>query len=510
MNYPFWDQPIGYGLLMATIAVLHVFVSHFAIGGGLYLVVTEHRARKRNDQPSLLYLEKMSKFFALTTLVFGAVTGVGIWFVIGLLNPAATETLIHNFVWGWATEWTFFVVEIAAALIYFYSWRTMSAGNHLKIGWIYFIAAWLSLVVINGILAFMLTPGNWLQTGSFWAGFLNPTYFSSVFFRTGVCVLLAGLFGMLVTSRQKDISVRSRLTRYNAIWGLVGLAIMAPTFYWYWQTIPADIIETARLSMPTPMAAATGSYWNAGILVVLLVVFGLVIPKRNHVVVAVLMLGVGLSYFGEFEWFRESIRKPWIVTGYMYGNGLRAADLPTYQSDGLLTHIAFRSDQPGRDLFNRACRSCHTIDGYKPLAPVFNGTDPAFVAGMVMGTEALKGNMPPFAGTQADADMIAEHIWSEVDQRPFAEVYNLQGAALGKKVYDVRCGKCHEIGGFNDKSSTLVGLEREDYEGILEMAEDLGEAMPAFTGDDTEREALIDYLLTLQNEQVTGGTNAGL
>ena len=115
MGYPFWDVDIGYGLLMATISVIHVFVSHFAIGGGLYLVMAETTARKKNDTLRLEFLQKLSKFFVLVTVVFGALTGVGIWFVIGLLNPAATELLIHNFVWGWAIEWTFFAVEIAAA-----------------------------------------------------------------------------------------------------------------------------------------------------------------------------------------------------------------------------------------------------------------------------------------------------------------------------------------------------------------------------------------------------------
>jgi hypothetical protein len=144
MNYPFWDIPIGYGLLMAAISILHVFISHFAIGGGLYLVITETIARKRNDTATLQYLEGLSKFFVLTTLVLGALTGVGIWFVIGLLSPAATDLLIHNFVWAWAIEWTFFVIEIAAALFYYYGWKRMSAADHVKIGWIYFVAAWLS------------------------------------------------------------------------------------------------------------------------------------------------------------------------------------------------------------------------------------------------------------------------------------------------------------------------------------------------------------------------------
>ena len=152
MSYPFWDVGIGYGVLMALIAIPHVFVSHFAIGGGLYLVVAETSARRAGDSLRLEYLQRLSKFFVLITLVFGAVTGVGIWFIIGLLNPAATEALIHNFVWAWATEWTFFAIEICSAMVYYYGWKKMSAVNHEIVGWIYFGAAWMSLFIINGII----------------------------------------------------------------------------------------------------------------------------------------------------------------------------------------------------------------------------------------------------------------------------------------------------------------------------------------------------------------------
>jgi len=227
MHYPFWDQPIGYGVLMAVIAVFHVFVSHFAIGGGLYLVVNEHLARRDGDMARLAFLEKLSKFFAMVTLVAGALTGVGIWFVIGLLAPAATEALIHNYVWGWATEWTFFVVEIAAAMLYFYGWKRLTAKAHLTLGWIYFVAAWLSLAVINGILTFMLTPGRWLVTGDFWQGFFNPTYWPSLVLRTGVCVMLAGLYALLVASRLEAGDFKARTVRQAAGWAVVGLAVTA-------------------------------------------------------------------------------------------------------------------------------------------------------------------------------------------------------------------------------------------------------------------------------------------
>src|SRR5271166_3703097 len=104
MNYPVWQLAFTGGLLIAAIAVLHVFVSHFAVGGGAYLVLTERRAYSSNDSELLGYVRHHSKFFALLTLVFGAVTGVGIWFTIGLVSPEATSSLIHTFVWGWAID----------------------------------------------------------------------------------------------------------------------------------------------------------------------------------------------------------------------------------------------------------------------------------------------------------------------------------------------------------------------------------------------------------------------
>ena len=49
MDYPIWDVTMGGGVLMALVAVTHVIVSHFAIGGGLVLVVTESIGVRRDD-----------------------------------------------------------------------------------------------------------------------------------------------------------------------------------------------------------------------------------------------------------------------------------------------------------------------------------------------------------------------------------------------------------------------------------------------------------------------------
>jgi len=211
---------------------------------------------------------------------------------------------------------------------------------------------------------------------------------------------------------------------------------------------------------------------------------------------ALIMMALGLGWFGSYEWIREEIRKPFVVYDYMYAN---AAELPLAEaySNGYLNHIQFRTDDDGADLFRHACRYCHTIDGYRALKPAYDGTDVEFITGTIRGIEMIEGNMPPFLGTDEEIVIIAAHIYEQIEKRPLSAVYDLEGVALGRKVYEVRCGKCHVFGGFNDKTESLVDLSDEDYHDFLDMAGDFADEMPAFTGDDLEREALILYLKSL-------------
>lgn len=498
MDYPFWDAGVGYGLLMSSIAIVHVFISHFAIGGGLYLVVSEQRARKRGDSARLEFLERLSRFFALVTLVLGALTGVGIWFVIGLLSPAATALLIHNFVWGWAIEWTFFVVEILAAILYYYGWRRLVPRAHLTLGWIYFVAAYLSLVVINGILAFMLTPGRWLETGDFWDGFFNPTYWPMLALRTGVCLMLAGLYTLLVGSRLPADATKGAIAREGSLWALVGLGVAMGGWLWYSMALPVELLETARQSMPWVVVWQSRIGLLAAALAVAILLLGLLPGRRLHLAGAIVLMALGFAWFGSYEFFREAIRKPWIVTGVMYGNGLEVADVARHKADGLLAHVAYRSGDVGRDLFRYACRSCHTLSGYKALAPAYDGTDAAFIAGTIRGAHTMRGRMPPFAGDAAEVETLAAWLAGQVDARPLAQASGLSGAALGARSFAVRCGKCHVPGGARDPLPTLAGLDAAALAEFLDGSGELAEEMPPFTGDPVERAALVDHLLALQ------------
>ena len=191
MDYPIWDLAMGGGILMALVAIPHVIVAHFAVGGGLLIAVTETLAVKRDDLELRELARRSSLVLILVSTVFGAISGVGIWVVAGLISPAAISSLIHTYVWGWAMEWVFFILEIVAALVYYTTWDKISKGAHLLVGWLYFVGAYMSLVLINGIITFVLTPGRWLETQAFWDGVFNPTSWPSLLLRAGIVVLMA-------------------------------------------------------------------------------------------------------------------------------------------------------------------------------------------------------------------------------------------------------------------------------------------------------------------------------
>jgi len=143
MNYPVWDVPIiGSVWVIGLIAIFHVMISHFAVGGGLYLAFAERKARREKRADWLEVIRAHSKFFLILTGVFGAISGVGIWFSIGLASPESTSTLIHNFVFGWAIEWCFFAVEIATVMVYYYTWDRVDEKTHMTLAWLYAGSSW--------------------------------------------------------------------------------------------------------------------------------------------------------------------------------------------------------------------------------------------------------------------------------------------------------------------------------------------------------------------------------
>jgi len=422
MNYPVWEPfMLGGGLVIGIIAIFHVFVSHFAVGGGLFLVLTERKAYRDNNPALLEYVKSHSKFFVLVVLVFGAVSGVGIWWSIGLVNPEATATLIHVFVWGWAIEWVFFIVEIAAAFIYYYGWDRLDAKTHLRVGWIYFGAAWASLLVINGILTFMLTPGRWLETQTFASAYFNPGMLPSLVVRTSVCIALAGVYALITSSAVRDAALRYEVVRYAAKWLLAGALIIPFAGIWYISTLPSMAREISLGGAPAVTVFAGFSIFFSA-LVMAFTYFGpLQRPRQFNLVFAILIAILALSTTAVTEWVREAVRKPYIIYGYMYSNGLRLADVERVRAQGVLksAHWVRQRDldpqhlaSAGNEIYRVQCASCHTLDGYNSIRLGVRRWSWSMIDYQLDHLSTLKGFMPAFVGTEEERQALGAWLAS--------------------------------------------------------------------------------------------------
>lgn len=433
MHYPIFDFGMfGPSTLIAVVAIIHVTIAQFAVGAGIATPWLESRALRRNDQVMLAFLGRYARFLILLSFVAGAVTGVGIWFVVGLISPETISLLLRQFVWGWATEWVFFLVEIISGYVYYFYWGKLDPKTHVKVGWIYAASAWGSLLIINGILTFMLTPGEWIATGSFWDGWMNPTAWPSLVLRTISSLSLAGLFIAVVANMQKGMSTdeRRHVINEGSIF-LVPLALMIPVSLWYFAVAPST---ASRLVVGG--AVAMSLFFAFGILASTLIgvyaYWGLLKNKRSvHLETALLLTGIALIATGSMEYVREGIRKPYTVYHYMYANGLTIDEIKSINQNGFFASpplVAYDRDhrqmtavERGRIIYDVQCLRCHAIDGYNAIRPLVENWTTEMIRDNTRQLHRLRGFMPPFAGTAADLEDLVAFLstlrtdkWNEI------------------------------------------------------------------------------------------------
>jgi cytochrome d ubiquinol oxidase subunit I len=459
MNYPFWNIPyLGSGWVIGLIAIFHVMISQFAVGGGFYLPLAERKALHMTD-PKMRFvwfeqLVKHSKFFLILTGVFGTVSGVGIWFAIGLTHPEATSTLIHNFVFGWAIEWVFFMVELSTAAVYYYTWNKIDEKLHLVVGWVYAGASLCTLIIINGILTFMLTPGDtWLavagtgnEASKFWFAFFNPTYWPSLFLRTCVCTSLAGIWALITASRiDGDKHPASQDFARQVEREVAGSLLRR-------HTVPHDLVSVDGSRVAARVALTGHRYdWRRHVLhhhahcadhhcyfghdCWSRPIFWLIAAQGTSILshaVAVLLLALIATGSGEYA--REMLRKPYVIGRWMYSNGVRVNNVANLNEQGYLTKSEWvwhesgaaglqpaSSYSRGEAIFRGECGSCHTLQGYRALNNLLAGRDRANIGNFInmlhenQTYSPYRRFMPPMVGTRQDVEDLTNFLNAQVN-----------------------------------------------------------------------------------------------
>jgi cytochrome bd ubiquinol oxidase subunit I len=449
MHFPWWYVPdVTSPMLIAGIAVIHVLIAHYAVGGGLFLAMETGFAYKTRNSAYLDYLKRHTRFFVLLTAVLGALTGVGIWWTIGLASPLGTEVLIRVFVFGWATEWVFFVVEITAAFVFYYYWGRLPPRTHVVIGWIYGGAAWISLVLITGITAFMLHPGGWLEHRSFWAAFFNPQFIPQTIARTGGALLLTSLYVYLHASLTlKDAAMRDLIGTRSARPALLGSILIAVGGIGWYVWLPES--AQAVLASAAVLNVLIAILFALTVIVFILLYLG---PYRNPGWLspgfALALFLFGLAAFSTGEFIREAVRKPYISYNVVLGNQIFPEAIPSLREGGYLeggvwpkAFVSMRFPEVivdgkidrsrllelpdedrllvGETIFHYHCNDCHaTTRGYSPAGPVLTGRSRESIHELVTHLDESHFFMPPWAGTEEEAQLLTDYLVHIAPPRP--------------------------------------------------------------------------------------------
>ena len=160
--YPTWFAPgVGSGWIIGFIATIAV----------------------RKDRPVYLsFIRRYGLFLLIFSYVLGSITGPGIWFAATVASPRGISALIHSFVWLWASEWVFFLIEVVGVYLLVYLAGRVDPKTHTRIATIFGLSSVATLLVIAGILSFMLWPGqaDWHQTGGVLNAFFGENTFAQV------------------------------------------------------------------------------------------------------------------------------------------------------------------------------------------------------------------------------------------------------------------------------------------------------------------------------------------
>jgi len=423
--YPANDYgPIMPGLVMAGVAIVHVFLAQFAVGGGILLCYFQWLAMTGREVHARQFVEGYFKLLVLISFVVGALTGVGIWFTAIQISPATIGAMVDNFHWLWATEWTFFCLEIVSGYCFYRYHNRLNDRAAMTLLTIYALASWVSLFVINGILSWQLTPGRWLETRSVFDGFFNPSFFPSLLFRTVVALTLSSLAACVVINLMSSLDRDAKRALINrAAHLLVPMVVMPGLGVWFLSVMPADSRSWVLGGSPAMMlflnisigsSMAIGGYALLGMVAQRLYINGATASL-------LLLLAFGATAGGEFV--REGSRKPYSIRYVLYSNAIKPDEVATLREVGCihndpypLRHAsAYPNDQVrlGARVFRRQCSVCHTVEGTNALTELTGSWDENQMRMNIAKLQHTKAFMPPFAGTAAELESLVQFInWS--------------------------------------------------------------------------------------------------
>jgi hypothetical protein len=247
-------------------------------------------------------------------------------------------------------------------------------------------------------------------------------------------MVLAGTLGLFLVSvfTNKGDTIRIKAFRYIGKWILCWLPFAVAGAVYYFNVIPKTMLANLQVAIGTQSFQQWYDImWKvivgSSIIILITAIITVWKPQIMKSYFLAITLVFALGFMGLFERVREFIRKPYIISEYMYSNLLREEDYPLYKKDGILKWATYNSTptvtnenkvEAGRNVFMLACSRCHTTQGINSITYVFDrmygNTGKPFKEDMmksyIKNMHKSREYMPPFPGNDLELDALVAYI----------------------------------------------------------------------------------------------------
>ncbi|WP_417917207.1 cytochrome ubiquinol oxidase subunit I [Candidatus Electronema sp. JC] len=423
---------LGNSVIMATVILIHVFFAFFAVGGSVLSVAAEWWGTKRKDEDYIRLAKSVSGFLSDMMKINGVLGVAIVVLTIGLWSEFGAFLYSTQF-WPFLFEGAVFLFLMIFAVIYHNTWNSVSRGLHIVYGLFTGFFALMAGFLINGIWAFMLFPGKWVETGSRWDAFFNPILWESTFHILLPTLINASLLVFLWTfwkSTKTQGAEQAYFNKMNLFTAKIGAALLflqpvsGLSFLWKVKSATEEALSTAAAKAAPPLSnpwqqitdgMATPFLYTMITLAVLAMIGGTLYwvwgHEKGRKALAFASLAMFLAFFmGAFT--RERARKPYLVWNTMYMNqqfvpgSIAAPPAPAVTAD---SGAPVSGEQVLKD---KGCMSCH---GGGAGAPALTGLSQKYDKAKLMsfirqpeGQAAMM--MPPFSGSEQELEALADHL----------------------------------------------------------------------------------------------------
>ncbi|MCG3138947.1 MAG: hypothetical protein HJJLKODD_02819 [Phycisphaerae bacterium] len=430
--YPINDfGPVMKGLVIGGLGIFHVFLAQFAIGGGMLMCYFQWLAAERRHALARQFVSSYFQYLVLFSFVLGALTGVAMWFTTIQLSPRTIGLMVDQFHWIWATEWTFFVVEVVSGYAFYRYSAQLDDRSRMRLLQFYTVAAWGSLFWINGILSWQLTPGTWsIEQPQLWGGFFNASFWPSLLFRTVSSMATAALVACVVINTMPNASRDQRKELINKTANfMIPMVLMPLLGAWYLAVFPDDSRSWVLGGSPA-MSLFMGITIGASLLIGCYALIGLFFQKLYiNGATATLLCALAFGATAGAEFVREGVRKPYTIRNTLLSNSITPQEVAHLRQIGSVTNDPYplrgaeqlptEQLRLGARVYRFQCSICHTpsgVNGLTHLTGSWNGEQKRL---MIAQLQMTKPFMPPFAGNAEELEALVQYLeWLSADRPP--------------------------------------------------------------------------------------------